>query len=133
MHADSQVFSGYVYSGGTITVDKQVIVVYLSSSENGLVADYSKGLLSVFNNSCESTDYFKVCLDNIEQDYTMKKKKMSVRAISLIPKITISRSASKYTDVFVGEEIIFTVALSNTGGVARNATFTDVFPESSHS
>ncbi|MBI2574825.1 DUF11 domain-containing protein [Candidatus Woesearchaeota archaeon] len=126
--ADTQVFSGYLYSGETLTVDRQVITAYISSSENGLVADYSTGIISVINNTCQSTDYFKLCLDNIEQDYTAKKKKMSIRAFSTIPSLTITRKASK-TELAIGEETAFTVTIDNTGGVARNATYTDAFPE----
>ncbi|GEM_PF-2739773 len=126
--ADTQVFSGYLYSGETLTVDKQVMTTYISSSENGMVADYRTGLLSVINNTCQSTDYFKLCLDNIEQDYTAKKKKMSIRAFSTIPSLTITRKASK-SELAIGEETAFTVTIENTGGVARNATYTDAFPE----
>src|SRR3989338_10386968 len=113
--ADTQVFSGYLYSGETLTVDKQVITAYISSSENGMVADYSTGIISVINNTCESTDYFKLCLDNIEQDYTAKKKKMGIRAFSTIPLLTITRKASK-SELVIGEETVFTATIDNTGG-----------------
>ncbi|MBI4439032.1 hypothetical protein HY640_03825 [Candidatus Woesearchaeota archaeon] len=126
--ADTQAYSGSIYSGNTITVDKQVMIIYLSSSQNGIVADYSGKLLSVANNSCESTDYFKLCLDNIEMDYVTRKKKIAIRAFSTVPEITITRTASK-TDLIVGEEAIMTVKISNTGGIARRTVFSDEFPE----
>ncbi len=124
-NADTQAFSGYVYSGNSITVDKQVIFIYLGS--DGIVADYGKGFFSIANNTCESTDYFKVCLDNIDYDYTAKKKRISLRAFSTVPYLTITRSVSK-SELVIGEEAVFEVSISNSGGIARNATFTDFFP-----
>lgn len=124
--AEEQSFS--VYSGESITIDKQVITIYLSGFKEGIFAEYGGKYISISNNSCESTDYFKLCLDNIEQDYTAKKKKISIRGISTVPSITITRTASK-SDLMVWEESVLTVQIANTGGVARNATYLDTFPE----
>ncbi len=126
--AETQVFSSYLYPGDTLVIDKTVLVVYLDASEKSITADYGGKSIVVQNNSCESTDYFKVCLDNVEQDYTLKKKKMAVRAFSNTPSITITRSAAK-SELIVGEETVFAASVSNSGGIAREASYTEEFPD----
>ncbi len=126
-YADTQVFSGYVYSGSSISIDKQVVFIYLGT--DGIVADYGTGFFSISNNTCESSDYFKICLDNIDYDYSAKKKRIYLRTFSTVPFLEITRSVTK-SDLVVGEEAAFTVSISNSGGIARNATYTDFFPDS---
>ncbi len=123
----TQVASGYYYSGDTLTIDRQIITVYLSS-KNGIVAEYGNSIMFVSNNSCQSSDYFKLCLDNIQFDYTARKDKMTLRAFSNGPVITMTRTASK-SELALGEEALVSVSISNSGGIARNGTFRDDFPE----
>lgn len=126
--AETQVFNSYLYPGDTFVIDKTVLVVYLDASEKSITADYGGKSMVVQNNSCESTDYFKVCLDNVEQDYKLKKKKMAVRAFSNTPSMTITRTVAK-SELIVGEETAFTVSVSNSGGIARAAAYTEEFPD----
>lgn len=126
--ADQLAFNGNVLSGESLTIDKQVIIIYLSTSENGIVAEYGGKTAEIANNSCFYDDYFNVCLDNIVLDTALRKKKIYIRAYSSIPSFTITRTASK-SEVFIGEETKFTVSVSNSGGIARNSVFAEEFPE----
>ena len=77
----------WMLSGDTITVEDQTFTIYLSSRTNQILADYGKGILFISNNSCESTVIAKVCLDNVQYDFTDKVTKVKVRGISLSPAI----------------------------------------------
>ncbi len=118
----------WMVSGDTITVEGQTFTIYLSSRTNQILADYGKGSLFISNNSCDSTDIARVCLDNVQYDFTNKVTKVKIRGISLAPVIAITRTASKSTAI-VSDAILFSVTLSNTGGMARNITYTDLFPK----
>lgn len=118
----------WILSGETITVEEQSFTIHLSSRLNEVVADYGKGSLFIRNNSCEATALAMVCIDNIQYDYTDKAYKLRVRGVSLAPILSITREASK-TELLAGDEAVFTVTLKNTGGLARNMTFTDRFPK----
>lgn len=118
----------WMVSGDTITVEGQTFTIYLSSRTNQILADYGKGSLFISNNSCDSTDIARVCLDNVQYDFTNKVTKVKIRGISHAPVIAITRTASKSTTI-VSDAILFSVTLSNTGGMARNITYTDLFPK----
>ncbi len=118
----------WVLSGETITVEGQTFTIYLSSRTNDILADYGRGSLFISNNSCGSTDLARVCLDNVRYDFTDKVTKVKVRGISLAPVIVITRTASKSTAI-VSDAILFSVTLSNTGGLARNITYVDLLPK----
>ena len=118
----------WILSGDTITVEDQTFTIYLSSKTNQILADYGKGSLFISNNSCESTGNARVCLDNVQYDFTGKVMKVKVRGISLSPVIAITRTASK-SEAIVSDAVLFSVALSNTGGLARNITYTDLLPK----
>ncbi len=118
----------WVLSGETITVEGQSFTIYLSSRTNQVLADYGKGSLFITNNSCESTDIARICLDNVQYDYTDKVTKVRIRGVSLAPSMTITRTASK-AETIVGDEILFTVKLSNAGGLARNMTYLEIPPK----
>lgn len=117
----------WILSGETITVEGQSFAIYLSSRTNQVLADYGKGSLFIANNSCESTGIARICLDNVQYDFTDKVTKVKIRGISLAPAITITREASK-AETIVGDEILFSVKLSNTGGLARNITYLEILP-----
>ncbi len=119
----------WMLSGGTITVEDQTFTIYLSSRTNQILADYGKGSLFISNNSCESTNVARICLDNVQYDFNEKVTKISVRGISLFPSLAVTREASK-KETAVGDEILFSVTLSNTGGLARNITYQDILPKS---
>lgn len=118
--------NSWVRSGDTIVVDDQSFAIYLSTKTNEIVADYGKGSLFIKNNSCEATLVARVCLDNIQYDITEKGYKIRVRGISLAPVMTVTRTISK-NEFFVGDSATFSVTLKNTGGLARNVTFLEVF------
>lgn len=115
----------WIRSGDTITVEGQSFAIYLSSRLNQVLADYGKGSLFITNNSCESTDVARICLDNVQYDFTDKVTKVRIRGISLVPSITITRTASK-SETIVGDEVLFSVTISNTGGLARNITYLEM-------
>lgn len=117
----------WVVSGDTITVEGQTFTIYLSSRANEILADYGTGSLFIGNNSCSSTSIARVCLDNVQYDFTDKVTKVKVRGVSLAPVIAITRTASKSTAI-VSDAILFSVTLSNTGGLARNITYADLLP-----
>ncbi len=117
----------WMRSGDTVTVEGQSFSIHLSSRLNQVLADYGAGSLFIANNSCESTDVARICLDNVQYDFTDKVTKLHVRGISLAPSITITREASK-SETIVGDEVLFSVAISNTGGLARNMTYQELPP-----
>ncbi|MBI2144985.1 DUF11 domain-containing protein [Candidatus Woesearchaeota archaeon] len=116
-----------VVTGSTILIEEQSFAIHISSTANEIAADYGKGTLFISNNSCDSTALAKICLDNIEYDYTSKVYKAKVRGISLAPVMSVTREASK-SEFQLGDATKFTVTLENTGGLARNITYEDVFP-----
>lgn len=118
----------WVVSGQTINVEDQSFTIYLSSKTNEILADYGKGSLFIMNNSCDSTQVARLCVDGIQYDIASRIYKVKVRGISLAPSITVTREAAK-TEFRVGEEVTFSVTLSNTGGLASNVTFEEDLPE----
>ncbi len=117
----------WIKSGETIMVEDQAFTVYLSSKTNEIMADYGKSGLFIKNNTCDSAGIAKVCLDNIQYDQATKTYKLKVRGISLAPSITLTREATK-SELLVGEEVTFSVTLTNTGGIARNITYEELIP-----
>lgn len=122
-------FDGWLYSGQTTTAEGKTFIIYEGSSRLDMLADYGKGQLFIKNNSCQQTGNVRICLDNIVYDLTVKKDKMKVRAISLAPDISITRTADD-NDFEAGGGTKITVTVKNSGGLAQNVTYKDVFPES---
>ena len=118
----------WVASGETIVVNDQSFTLYLSARTNEIVADYGAGSLFVSNNSCDSTLSARICLDNIQYDFTAKINKMKIRGISLAPSLSITREGSK-SKFLVTDQTIFTVTIKNSGGLARNMTYQEMFPQ----
>jgi len=118
----------WVVSGSSITVEGQSFTIYLSSRTNEIMADYGQGALFIMNNSCEASSIARICVDNIQYDFTDKVYKIKIRGISLAPSITITRDASK-SDFLVGDETTFSVTLKNAGGLARNVTYEEALPK----
>ena len=117
----------WITSDQTIVVNDQSFTIYLSARTNEIFADYGSGSLFVANNSCDSTVAARICLDNIQYDYTARVNRMKVRGISLAPALAITRVISK-SEFLVGDQTVFSVTIKNTGGLARNITYQDAFP-----
>ncbi len=122
-------FDGWLYSGQATAMEGRNFIVYEASSRLDVLVDYGEGQLFIKNNSCQQTGNVRICLDNIVYDLDVKKDKMKVRAISLAPDITITRTADD-NDFEAGDGTVISVTIQNTGGLARNLTYTDAFPES---
>ncbi len=122
-------FDGWLYSGQATAIEGRNFIIYESSSRLDILADYGEGKLFITNNSCQQTGNVRICLDNIVYDRDVKKDKMRVRAISLAPDIVITRTADD-TEFEAGDGTVISVTIRNTGGLARNLTYADVFPES---
>src|SRR3989338_4359472 len=118
----------WISSGETIVVNDQSFTIYLSSRTKEIIADYCAGSLFVTNNSCQSTMGARVCLDNIQYDFTEKVNKVKVRGVSLAPSLTITREVSK-SEFLVTDQAVFTVTIKNSGGLARNMTYQEIFPQ----
>jgi hypothetical protein len=122
------VVDDWVLSGDTITIEEQTFAIYLSTKLNEIVADYGSGSLFIANNSCASTDLARICLDNVQYDFTDRVSKIQIRGISLAPDITITRSVSS-DEFLVGDETVFTATITNEGGLATNITYTEEVPK----
>ncbi len=122
-------FDGWLYSGQATTMEGRNFIIYEASSRLDILADYGEGQLFITNNSCQQTGNVRICLDNIEYDLDVKKDKMKVRAISLAPDITITRTADD-EEFEAGDGTVISITVRNTGGLAQNLTYMEVFPES---
>ncbi len=122
-------FEGWVYSGQTATVEGKTFIIYEAASRMEMLAEHEGISLFIVNNSCQQRGNARLCLDNIEYDFAAKKDKMKVRAISLAPDISITRSADD-NEFEAGDGATITVTIKNGGGLAQNLTYTDIFPES---
>ncbi|MAG16267.1 hypothetical protein CMO88_04355 [Candidatus Woesearchaeota archaeon] len=118
----------WMYSGQSITVEGRTFIMYKSVTNQDVIADYGEGSLFITNNSCQQTGKVRICLDNIEYYYDALDYRMEIRALSLIPDLTVTRTAV-HTEVEAGEGTTFNVEIENIGGLAQNLTYTDVFPE----
>jgi len=127
-NALNTVFDGKIYSGQTITAEDQVFKVYLGTNNFEVLADYGIGTLFLLNNSCQQTSQVRLCIDNIELEIETRLYKIDIRAISLKPEITITRTILR-TEYKRGEEVVITASVENTGGLASDVTYTDVFPD----
>ncbi|MCP3686440.1 MAG: hypothetical protein GY861_27700 [bacterium] len=126
--ADSEVYSGWVYSGDSISTQRQSFIFYLGSSNNEIIADYGTGSLFVRNNSCEFSDTAKVCLNNVQFEYSTRVYKMNIELYILEPSITLTRTILE-DEVMIGEDITVDVTISNDGHVAKNMIYTDSFTD----
>ncbi len=122
-------FDGWLYSGQTATAEGKTFVMYEGSSRLDIMADYGKGQLFIKNNSCQQAGNVRICLDNIVYDLDVKNDKMRLRLISLAPDISITRTADD-NNFEAGDGTEITVTVKNSGGLAQNLTYRDVFPES---
>lgn len=122
-------FDGWLYSGQSIVMEGRTFIIYESSSRLDILADYGEGQLFITNNSCQQTGNVRICLDNVVYDLNVKKDKMEVRAISLAPDMLITRTADD-NEFEAGDGTVISVTIKNSGGLAQNLTYTDVFPES---
>ncbi len=121
-------FDGWLYSGQATAMEGKNFIIYESSSRLDVLVDYGEGKLFITNNSCQQTGNVRICLDNIVYDLSVKKDKMKIRAISLAPDIVITRTAGD-NEFEAGDGTVISVTIRNTGGLAKNLTYADVFPE----
>jgi len=122
------VFDAWLYSGQSITAEGKTFIIYEGDSNKEIIADYGEGSLFIKNNSCQQTGNVMICLDNTEYYYDLRTDRIKVRAISLAPDVSITRTASD-TELETKDESIITVTITNTGGLAQELVYTDVFPE----
>ncbi|MBI2137471.1 DUF11 domain-containing protein [Candidatus Woesearchaeota archaeon] len=120
-------FNGWLYSGQTITVKDERLIVYETTTGKDAIVEYSGGNLYVTNNSCQQTQTIRLCIDHIEYYLAAKQDRLKVRAISLSPDISITRTAAK-NEFEAGSGTEITVKITNNGGLAQNLTYTEDFP-----
>lgn len=121
-------FEGWLYSGQSITAEGRTFIIHKSASNQEMFADFGSGSLFVKNNSCQQDANVRLCLDNIEYYLDARSYRLKVRAISLVPDISVTRTAQE-TEFEAGHGTTITVSISNSGGLAENVVYTDNFPE----
>ncbi len=121
-------FDGWLYSGQATAMEGRNFIVYEGTSRLDILVEYGEGQLFITNNSCQQAGNVRVCLDNIVYDLDVKKDKVKVRVISLAPDIIITRAADE-NEFEAGDGTVISVTIRNAGGLARNLTYTDIFPE----
>ncbi len=126
--AASTLVSGeWMYSGESVAVESVSLLMVMSRTE--VAADYGTGFFTVTNNSCRYSEYFYVCVDNIEYSHQTDKIRAYVKLYKRVPKLKITRTFSGES-LRINENSTVSVSIENTGDViAKNVAFIDSFPK----
>lgn len=122
----SKIYSGYVFSQETLTVDKKPFIVSLEDHDK-LMLKYGANYFFMKKGECKEIYNLRFCFGNTMWDIDEKREKINLSVYSIEPTITIERSIDKNT-FFVGDEAEITTIIENSDGLsAENVLFTDTF------
>lgn len=115
------------YTDDTFTLNDKVGIVNVNDDDR-IIIDYNNDFIVIMNNTCNRVVNDQFCLNDVEYDPSVDKKKAKLVIYYIGPDITITRNANKTTPL-VGEGIKMTTKLKNTGNItADNVTYIDLFP-----
>lgn len=124
--AVSQIYSGYVFSYETLTVDQKPFTVSLENNDK-LMLEYGPQYFFINRGDCEKIYNLKFCFGNTMWDTTENKEKINLTVYSITPTITITRTIDNPTMLVGGEAEIKTTIANGDGLSAENFSFIDTF------
>ena len=120
--------SGFFYTDDTFVLNDKIAIVNVDSYDE-VIIDYDNTFIVIRNSTCRRMINNDFCVDSIEFDNSVKKKKAQIMVFYVGPDITITRNINK-SNPSVGEGVKITVKIENTGNsTADNLTYTDMFPQ----
>lgn len=127
--AETLFFSGFVFSGQSITVNDKSFIITLEWDKRNIMLQSGRAIFFVNKARCENAYNIRFCFHNTLWDTEEKKDKINISVYSLSPTITILRKIDN-AQLFVGEEASIDLVIKNEGPLAaNNFSFLDSFPK----
>jgi len=138
---EKEIYSGTVYSNqiNTVNISNEIFSFSLSSAhDRAIITLPTNSRVIVKNDSCETTENYKICVGKSEFWYHNATPdesiyKASIKIYQFLPettKIELTRTVET-TEFLIGEQTKIEVTLKNTGNVeATNIVYLDPIPSS---
>ncbi|MFH1409754.1 MAG: hypothetical protein ABIH34_07620 [Nanoarchaeota archaeon] len=124
--AEELVFNDWILNDDDLKINNQVFS-FIFSTETRIFAKYMDQYLVIANNSCAQSEIAKICMDDSTFDTAIQRYKAKVRAYSIIPDISITRTIDYDEIPLEGYATITTTITNNGGNIADDAIFVDDF------
>ncbi|MFC2136293.1 hypothetical protein ACFLTH_16880 [Bacteroidota bacterium] len=137
--AFDNIYSGYVYTLDTFTVEDDIFYVTLANNDEVLVLHKNDDeLFFVYNGTCEDTAYYQYCFMGTKLDYDDYGRQipntyrwepaLKVEIYSKKPSITVTRTVD--SEINMGDKTIVKVTVTNNGELQTdNLVFRETLPE----
>lgn len=123
----TSLMGGAFYTDDTFTMNDKIGVINVNSYDE-VIIDYDNSFILINNGTCKRLINNRLCVDGIEYDNTLKKKKATINIFYIGPDITVTRSVNK-SNPHVYEGVKVTARIENKGNTtADNLTYIDLLP-----
>lgn len=126
--ADEFIREQWFFNGDSFIANNKAFIMHMD--DNSIIYISSDGeSAGIPYASCSRLNSTKICYNMSVFDVDQRAMKAKLLIFSVAPKITVTRQISK-SFVYVDEEAVVSVSVSNTGGTAATVDYFDEFPDS---